>query len=76
MENCYDGRIFKKEKRSYVMSKIRKKTLNRKYLFGDTYSNKAFRFRVNVKRLPGTPDIVLRKYRSVIFCAWMFLAWS
>lgn len=32
-----------------------------------------FRFRVNVKTLPGTPDIVLPKYRSVIFvngCFW------
>lgn len=32
-----------------------------------------FRYRVNVKRLPGTPDIVLPKYRTVIFvhgCFW------
>lgn len=32
-----------------------------------------FRYRVNVKRLPGTPDIVLSKYRTVIFvhgCFW------
>ena len=32
-----------------------------------------FRYRVNVKRLPGAPDIVLTKYRSVIFvhgCFW------
>ena len=32
-----------------------------------------FRFRVNDKRLPGTPDIVLPKYRTVIFvhgCFW------
>ena len=31
------------------------------------------RFRKNVKALPGTPDIVLRKYRTVIFvngCFW------
>ena len=40
----------------------------RRYLF-----SRGFRFRVNVKRLPGTPDIVLRKYRTVIFvngCFW------
>lgn len=32
-----------------------------------------FRYRVNDKRLPGTPDIVLAKYRTVIFvhgCFW------
>ncbi len=42
--------------------------LVRKYLF-----HCGFRFRVNVKRLPGTPDIVLRKYKTVIFvngCFW------
>lgn len=32
-----------------------------------------YRYRVNVKRLPGSPDIVLPKYRTVIFvhgCFW------
>ena len=40
----------------------------RKYLF-----HCGFRFRVNVKRLSGTPDIVLRKYKTAIFvngCFW------
>lgn len=40
----------------------------RRYLF-----SRGFRFRVNVERLPGTPDIVLRKYQTVIFvngCFW------
>ena len=35
--------------------------------------NLGFRYRVNDKRLPGTPDIVLPKYRTVIFvhgCFW------
>ena len=34
---------------------------------------RGFRYRVNVKRLPGSPDIVLAKYRTVIFvhgCFW------
>ena len=56
-----------KEKRSYIMSMIKGKNTKpeiivRKYLF-----HCGFRFRVNVKRLPGTPDIVLRKYKTVIF---------
>ena len=40
----------------------------RKFLFAHGY-----RFRINVKRLPGTPDIVLKKYRTCIFvngCFW------
>lgn len=40
----------------------------RKYLFSH-----GFRYRKNDKRLPGTPDIVLPKYKTVIFvngCFW------
>lgn len=40
----------------------------RKYLFAH-----GFRYRLNHKRLPGHPDIVLRKYRTCIFingCFW------
>ncbi len=35
--------------------------------------NRGFRYRVNHKRLPGHPDLVLRKYRTCIFvngCFW------
>lgn len=40
----------------------------RKYLFAE-----GFRYRKNVKKLPGCPDIVLTKYKTVIFvngCFW------
>jgi len=40
----------------------------RKYLF-----SKGFRFRINDKRYPGKPDIILPKYKTVIFvhgCFW------
>ena len=40
----------------------------RRFLFG-----RGYRFRLNHPRLPGHPDIVLRKYRTVIFvngCFW------
>ena len=61
------------EKRSWNMSHIRGKDTAievrvRKYLFGLGY-----RYRKNDKRLPGKPDIVLPKYRTVIFihkCFW------
>ena len=55
------------------MSRIRGKDTSievkvRKYLF-----LMGFRYRKNDKRLPGTPDVVLPKYRTVIFvhgCFW------
>ena len=62
-----------KEVRSMNMSHIRSKDSKpegvvRKYLF-----SKGFRYRKNVKALPGCPDIVLPKYKTVIFvngCFW------
>ena len=62
-----------KEKRSELMAKVTGKETKpeimvRKYLF-----SKGFRFRKNVKALPGSPDIVLSKYKTVIFvhgCFW------
>lgn len=62
-----------KEARSYNMSRIRSKGSKpeekvRKYLF-----SKGFRYRKNVRKLPGCPDIVLPKYKAAIFvngCFW------
>lgn len=59
--------IYTKSKRSEIMSKISGKetkpeVLVRKYLF-----SKGFRFRKNVKNLLGKPDIVLPKYKVIIF---------
>ena len=55
------------------MSRIKGKNtkpemLVRKFLFAN-----GFRYRLNVKDLPGKPDIVLPKYKTVIFvngCFW------
>lgn len=65
--------IFSKAKRSEVMSKVTAKDTRpevkiRKHLF-----SKGFRYRKNDKRFPGKPDIVLPKYKTVIFvhgCFW------
>ena len=62
-----------KDVRSYNMSRIRSKDtkpeiLVRRYLF-----SKGLRFRKNDKRYPGSPDIVLPKYNTVVFvhgCFW------
>ena len=61
------------EQRSYNMSRIRCKNtkpeeLVRKFLF-----SQGFRYRKNDARLLGKPDIVLPKYKTVIFvngCFW------
>ena len=65
--------IHDKKTRSYNMSQIKGKNTKpeemvRKYLF-----SQGFRYRKNDKRLPGSPDIVLPKYKTVIFvngCFW------
>lgn len=65
--------VHDKKTRSYNMSRIKSKDTKpeeivRKYLFAH-----GFRYRKNDKRLPGTPDIVLPKYKTVIFvngCFW------
>jgi len=62
-----------KEQRSYNMSQIRSKDtkpeiLVRKFLFSN-----GFRYRLHVQTLPGKPDIVLPKYKTIIFihgCFW------
>jgi len=59
--------------RSYNMSRIKGKDTKpemivRKFLF-----SKGFRYRLHVKNLPGKPDIVLPKYKTVVFingCFW------
>lgn len=71
LENMSD--VHSKEVRSYNMSQIKSKNtkpevLVRKFLF-----TKGLRFRLHVKNLPGKPDIVLKKYNTVIFvdgCFW------
>ena len=65
--------IWDKEKRSQVMSKIRSKNTKPELALRKALFARGFRFRVNDKRLPGKPDIVLPKYKTVIFvhgCFW------
>ena len=65
--------VHNKEQRSYNMSRIRStntkpELLVRKFLFAHGY-----RYRLHDKKLPGKPDIVLPKHRTVIFvhgCFW------
>src|SRR5690606_1282669 len=59
--------------RSYNMSRIRGKDTQpelvvRRFLFSN-----GFRFRLHDGKMPGKPDVVLKKYRNVVFvhgCFW------
>lgn len=65
--------VHSKEIRSYNMSRIKGKNTKPEILVRKHLYSNGFRYRLNVKKLPGTPDIVLKKYRTVIFingCFW------
>ena len=65
--------VHNKKTRSYNMSMIRSKDTKpeiivRKFLFGN-----GFRYKLHDKMLPGKPDLVFPKYKTVIFihgCFW------
>lgn len=65
--------IMTPEQRSRNMAAVKGKDTKpemivRKYLF-----SRGMRFRIQVRKLPGNPDIVLPKYKTVIFvngCFW------
>lgn len=55
------------------MSHIRSKDTKPEQLLRQALWHKGFRYRLHVKDLPGKPDIVLPKYKTVIFvngCFW------
>ncbi len=65
--------IWDKKKRSAVMAKIRSRDTKPEWIVRRYLFSRGYRYRKNVKGLPGTPDIVLRKYGIVIFihgCFW------
>jgi len=65
--------VHSKETRSYNMSRIRSKDTKPEMLVRKFLHKNGFRYRLHVKDLPGKPDIVLPKYKTVIFihgCFW------
>ena len=62
-----------KEQRHRCMASIRGKGTKPEILVRKYLLSRGFRYRLNHPCLPGHPDIVLRKYRSVVFvngCFW------
>ncbi|MGB4661268.1 MAG: very short patch repair endonuclease [Mobilitalea sp.] len=57
-----------KEQRHKNMQNIKSKDTTIELKLRKALWHEGFRYRKNYKALPGTPDIVLTKYRIVIFC--------
>ena len=61
------------EHRSWNMSRIKGKNTKPELLVRSWLHRNGFRFRLHVKELPGTPDIILPRYKTVIEvrgCYW------
>lgn len=67
------GDIFSVAKRSEVMSKIGGKNTKPERIVRSLLHRLGYRFRLHRRDLPGRPDVVLPRYRTVIFvhgCFW------
>lgn len=65
--------VHDKKTRSFNMSRIKGKNTKPEILVREFLYKNGFRYRLNYKKLPGKPDIVLPKYKTVIFvngCFW------
>lgn len=62
-----------KERRSWNMSRIRGKNTTPEIRVRSLLHRLGFRFRIHGRNLPGKPDVVLAKYKTVVFvhgCFW------
>jgi len=65
--------IYSKKKRSEIMSKVRSRNTLPEVSVRRKIHSHGFRFRLHDSKLPGKPDIVLRKYGTAVFvhgCFW------
>jgi len=65
--------VHSKEVRSFNMSRIKSTDTKPELRIRRLLFSKGFRYRLHVKNLPGKPDIVLPKYKTIIFvngCFW------
>ena len=56
------------EQRSRAMSHIKGKDTSIEVILRKSLWHKGIRYRKNYKKLPGTPDIAITKYKIAIFC--------
>ncbi len=65
--------VHTKQQRSYNMSRIKGRDTKPEMLVRKFLHAQGFRYQLHDKKLPGKPDIVLAKYRTIIFvhgCFW------
>ena len=65
--------VFTPRKRSQIMSRITSKDTSPETLVRSALHKAGYRYGLHVSDLPGKPDVVLRKYKTVIFingCFW------
>lgn len=65
--------IVSQKKRTEMMSSVKQKNTKPELLLRKMLHKHGFRFRLHDKKLPGTPDIIMPKYKTVIFvhgCFW------
>ena len=61
------------QQRHHCMASIKSRDTKPELLIRRFLHAHGFRYRLHLRKLPGTPDIVLRKYKTVIFvngCFW------
>lgn len=62
-----------REERSRIMGQIRGRDTTPELFIRSLLHRAGYRFRLHDRRLPGRPDLVLRKYHAIIFvngCFW------
>ena len=67
------GDFLTKDRRSALMSRVRNRGTAAELRVRRTVWTSGFRYRLNDRQLPGMPDLVLRRYRTVVLvqgCFW------
>lgn len=67
------GDVFSKEKRSWIMSRVKGRDTKPEILVRSLVHRMGYRFRIHRRDMPGNPDVVLPRHRKVIFvhgCFW------
>lgn len=65
--------VFKKKKRSWLMSRVKTHATKPELVVGKVVKELGYKIKTNVKSLPGTPDIVIPGKKAVIIvngCFW------
>ena len=67
------GDILTKERRSELMSRVKSRDTSPEVFVRKAAWDAGFRYRLNVRKLPGTPDLVFRRYDTAVLvqgCFW------